>query len=276
MLATFIISFREFLEVFLIIGVFFGLEKKLKLRRKKEILAAAALGIGISYLLPMLTFLIGDRARYVINEKNADILEGYLMIFSGFFLAYIIFTLHRLFVLKRSGAIIKAHQKLEQNIFDLSLFATIVFFIAREGFEIALFTATTVLFSQFAENLMGLTLGFLGSCIVGVLTYAAYIRFPIGKIYKFTEYAIVLLGAAFIKNGVSILAEAYLHIHLSDIMPMRLSFLPHSETVVGHFLKNFIGLEQNFSGATLLVMVTYIVFVYFLLVKKTPPAARHN
>jgi len=57
-----------------------------------------------------------------IDRKNAEILESYLMIFSGFFIAYVVFFLHNFFVLNRSRAIIKGHQKLQQNIFDLSFF----------------------------------------------------------------------------------------------------------------------------------------------------------
>ena len=138
MFATFLISLREFLEVFLIIGVFLGISRKLEIKREKEILAAAGLGILIAFALPIAVFLSADRARGIFTERNSELLEGYLMIFSGFFLAYVIFSLHKFFVLKRSRAILTAHEKLKANIFDLSLFATIVFFIIREGFEIAI------------------------------------------------------------------------------------------------------------------------------------------
>ncbi len=267
MITTFVISFREFLEVFLIIGVFFGLSSKLKLHREKEIVAAAGLGIIISLLLPIITFVVGDNARYLINEKNAELLEGYLMIFSGFFLAYVIFSLHKFFALHRSKAIISAHQKLEKNIFDISLFLTIVFFVVREGFEIALFTATTSLFSKFAENLIGLLGGFVVSSVFGVLTYLSYIKFPIGKIYKLTEYLIVLLGAAFVKNGIGELVEVYYNVHLSNIFPIKLSFLPASSTLIGHMLKGIVGIEQNFSLAKLAIMVAYILCIYVFLKK---------
>ena len=156
MITTMVISLREFLEVFLIIGVFLGISKKLKIKREKEIILASVIGVIISLLLPITVFLLGDKARVVLTEKNAELLEGYLMVFSGFFIAYVIFSLHNFFVLKRSKSIITTHQKLQQNIFDLSLFFTIVFFIIREGFEIALFTATVSLFSKFIENLAGL------------------------------------------------------------------------------------------------------------------------
>src|SRR3989344_1654331 len=189
MLTTLVISLREFLEVFLIIGVF--------------------LGIAISFMLPITTFLLGDKARAVLSEKNAELLEGYLMIFSGFFIAYVIFSLHNFFALKRSKHIISAHQKLQKNIFDISLFLTIVFFIIREGFEIALFTATTSLFTKFLENLAGLFIGFTISSVLGVLTFLAYLKFPISKVFKITEYLIVILGASFVKNGFTELFEVY-------------------------------------------------------------------
>ncbi|OGK11279.1 hypothetical protein A2954_06150 [Candidatus Roizmanbacteria bacterium RIFCSPLOWO2_01_FULL_37_12] len=268
MLTTLVISLREFLEVFLIIGVFLGISKKLGIKREKEIILASIIGIAISFILPISVFLLGDKARAVLSEKNAELLEGYLMIFSGFFLAYVIFSLHNFFALKRSKHIISAHQKLQQNIFDISLFLTIVFFIIREGFEIALFTATTSLFSKFMENIIGLFAGFFISSILGILTFFAYLKFPIGKVFKATEYLIVILGASFVKNGLGELFEVYYDIHLSTIVPIKLMFLPEKSSFIGHFVKNIFGLEQNFSFAKLGIMAAYILIVYLVFLKK--------
>lgn len=138
---------------------FLGISKKLNIKREKEIVFASLIGIIISIGLPIFVFLFSQQASRILTEKNAEILESYLMIFSGFFIVYVVFSLHNFFVLNRSKTIIKSHQKLQQNIFDLSLFLTI-FFVVREGFEIALFTATTSLFFKFIENLFGLILGF--------------------------------------------------------------------------------------------------------------------
>ncbi len=268
MITSLIIALREFLEVFLIIGVFLGISKKLALKREKEIILASIVGVIISLLLPIITFSIGDRARLILTEKNADLLAGYLMIFSGFFIAYVIFSLHNFFVLKRSKLLISAHQKLQQNIFDISLFATIVFFIIREGFEIALFTATTSLFFKFMENMMGLMLGFGISSIIGVLTYLAYIKLPIGKVFKVTEYAIVILGATFVKNGLTELLEQYAHIDLATLYPMTLRFLPEKDSFIGHLLQNVVGLEQQFSLAKLSIMIAYIFVIYTIFLRK--------
>ncbi|OGK24740.1 hypothetical protein A3F58_04385 [Candidatus Roizmanbacteria bacterium RIFCSPHIGHO2_12_FULL_37_9b] len=268
MLTTLVISLREFLEVFLIIGVFLGISKKLQLKREREIILASAIGIVISLLLPIITFAVGEKAQIVLNKKNTELLEGYLMVFSGFFIAYVVFSLHNFFVLKRSKHLIVAHQKLQQNIFDISLFLTIVFFIIREGFEIALFTATTSLFSKFIENLTGLAIGFLASSTIGILTFLAYVKFPIGRVFKFTEYLIVILGASFVKNGLTELFEIYFNFQLSTLLPINLNFLPAKSSFIGHMIKNIFGLEQNFSLAKLAIMTAYILFIYIIFLRK--------
>lgn len=268
MLTTLIISLREFLEVFLIIGVFLGISQKLKLKRGKEIMIASLVGVAISLILPSLVFIVGERAQLVFNERNAELVEGYLMIFSGFFIAYVVFSLHKFFVLKRSSAIIKAHQKLQTNVFDLSLFFMIVFFVIREGFEIALFTATTSLFSKFMENMIGLLSGFVISSTIGIATFFAYIRFPISRVFKITEYLIVILGASFVKNGLNELLEIYFDFHLSRVVPLKLSFLPAKSTFFGHMFKNVFGLEQSFSLAKLSIMAIYILVIYFLFFRR--------
>ncbi len=262
------ISLREFLEVFLIIGVFLGISKKLGIKREKEIVIASIIGIIISFLLPITVFLYGDRARLILTEERAELLQSYLMIFSGFFIAYVVFSLHKTFALRRSKSLIQAHQKLQQNVFDVSLFLTIIFFIIREGFEIALFTATTSLFSKFVENLAGLFIGFTLSSLLGLFTFMSYLKFSIGKVFKITEYFIIILGASFVKNGLSELVWQYFRINLSSIIPLHLGFIPSSTSYVGHLLNNLFGIEQSMSLVKISIMVGYISLIYFLFLRK--------
>lgn len=268
MATTFIISLREFLEVFLIIGVFLGISKKTKIKREKEIIFASMCGVFISVLLPFMVFFFGDRVRYFITEKNADLLEAYLMIFSGCFIAYVVFSLHKIFTLKRPQLIQDFHHRLQKNIFDISLFLTIVFFIFREGFEIALFTATTALFTSFAENIIGLAAGLAVSFCIGSLGFLAYIRLPISRVFRVTEYLIVLLGAAYVKNGLEIIIFQYAHFNISGAVPIPLKFLPQTSTFLGHVLYNFAGLEQNFSLGMIAIMFFYAIAVRFLFLNK--------
>jgi high-affinity iron transporter len=139
-----LIAFREFLEAFLIVGVFLGISKKLNLKREKEIILAASVGILFSFILSIITYFFGDSARHVLTEERADMLESYLLIFSGVFIAYVMLSLHTTINRGRGKVLLSAHSKLKANTFDLSLFLTIVFLVIREGFEIVLFTATNL------------------------------------------------------------------------------------------------------------------------------------
>ena len=76
MITTAVISFREFLEAFLIIGVFLGISRKLNLKKEFEIGLAAVIGIVFSLLLATGTYLFGNQVRGILTEKNAELLES--------------------------------------------------------------------------------------------------------------------------------------------------------------------------------------------------------
>ncbi|MEK7597915.1 MAG: FTR1 family protein [Patescibacteria group bacterium] len=268
MITTAVISFREFLEAFLIIGVFLGISRKLNLKKEFEIGLAAIIGIIFSLLLATGTYFFGDQVHGILTEKNAELLEGYLMIFSGLFIAYVIFSLHNVIHRSRAGTLIKTKQKLQEKVFDFSLFSTIVFLVVREGFEIALFTASTSLFSIFIQNFIGLMLGFVSASVFGIMTFFAYIKFSIGKVFKITEYMIVILGASLVQNGVTELLEHGFDIDLTKIMSFPLNFLPHKSSLIGHMMKGFFGIDREFSLARLAIMAGYILIIYLLFLKK--------
>lgn len=267
MLTTLSIAIREYLEIFLIIGVFLGINKKLNLKKEKEIIFSSLIGIFISLMLPIITFYFSNQAKQIFNEKNTEILEGYLLIFSGIFITYVIFSLHKTIHHLTDKNLIFLHKKMENKIFDLVFFLLIVFFIVREGFEIALFTATTSLFFDFLNNFYGLILGFLISAIFGILTYFSYLKFSIKKIYKITEWLIIFLGSSMIANGINKLFEIYFNQKLNNFFPLKINFLPSSNSFFGHFLKNNFGLQKDFSFIILLIMIFYIFFVKKILLK---------
>jgi high-affinity iron transporter len=274
MLATGLISFREFLEAFLIVGVFLGISKKLNLKKEFEISIAAIVGIMISLFMAAGTYAFGDRARGVLTEKNAELLESYLMIFSGFFLAYVILSLHSIIHRSHAGTLIKAHKKLQENVFDVSLFMTIVFLVVREGFEIALFTASTSLFSAFMQNFIGLMAGFAAATVIGMGTFLAYIKFPLSKVFKATEYMIVLLGAALVQKGLTELLEHGYNIHLDRMFALPFGFLPAKSTFIGHFISSFTGIDQKFSLVRLAIMAGYVGIVYLLFIRQNKSSVK--
>jgi FTR1 family protein len=267
MVTTALVSFREFFEAFLIVGVFLGISKKLKLKKEVEIGLAATLGLTISLFLATGTYLLGSSAHAVLTEENAEILEGYLLIFSGFFIAYVVFSLHTLLQKSRDSLLSKINQQVQEKAFDVSLFFSVLLLVLREGFEVALFTASTSLFAEFIQNFIGLIVGFLSASALGFATFMAYIKFPIAKVFKITEYMIILLGAALVQNGVNKLLEHQFGIELEHIFAIPLTFLPDKHGVLGHLIRSFTGLDRDFSLPRLAIMVGYIGIVYLLFLK---------
>ncbi len=268
MFPTALISFREFFEAVLIVSIFLGISQKLHLKREKDILLAAVAGFIFSLLLSTVTYFFADFARGILDHERAELLESYLMIFSGCFIAYVVFSLHDVLSKNRGGKLLKAHKTLESKEFDFSLFMMIATLVGREGFEIALFTATTSLFNVFTQNAIGLLIGFLAASIVGSLSYLSYLKFPISKVFRVTEYMIVLLGASLVQNGLTELTEQLFHIRLSEILQLPLSFLPNSESMLGHLLQTFTGLDRQLSLPRLTIMALYIGVVYLLFLRK--------
>jgi high-affinity iron transporter len=268
MFTTAVIGFREFLEAFLIVGIFLGVSKKLNLKKEKEIILATVVGMLFALLLNIGVFILGDHTRSIVTEHNADAIESYLQIFSGLFLVYVVFSLHQRMNQKRKETLSKAQKNIKKEMFDISLFLVIVFLILREGFEIALFTASISLFSVFFQNLSGLLIGFACAAVIGCSTFFAYTRFSIGRIYKATEYMIIILGAALFQTGITKFLDTHFSIPLSDMGSFHLSFLPNEDSFFGGFLQGFFGIDSEFSMARLAIMFIYIAAMYLFFLNK--------
>ncbi|TAJ13794.1 hypothetical protein EPO56_02930 [Patescibacteria group bacterium] len=267
MLTTALIAFREFFEAFLIVGVFLGVSQTMNLNRRKEIALAAFIGIFLSLALSITTYAFGSKATNILNAESAEFLEGYLMVFAGLFMAYVIFSLHDLMTKQQRETLNKVKKEFSERAFDISLFFMIMFLVLREGFEIALFTASVSLFSTFIQNFYGLFVGLFSASVLGIATYFAYAKLPIKKVFQITEYLIILLGASLTQRGISKLLDAHGGIDLSNIIPLPLAFLPDSDSVVGHLIKNFVGIDSSFSVAKLSVMILYVAVIYLLFIR---------
>src|SRR5579862_4325555 len=127
MFTTAVIGFREFLEAFLIVGIFLGVSKKLNLKKEKEIIVATITGMSLAMLFNSSVFILGDHTRSMVTEHNADVIESYLQIFSGLFLVYVVFSLHQRMNQNRKEMLSRAQINIKKEIFDISLFFIIVF-----------------------------------------------------------------------------------------------------------------------------------------------------
>lgn len=267
MFTTAIISFREFLEAFLITGIFLGVSKKMQLKKELEILLAAVSGIVFSLILTTSAFLLNNFVHSLLTEKNIDSLESYILIFSGIFMGYVIISLHKTLQSGKDKMFRNIKNNLEKEIFDISLFLTIMFMVIREGFEIAIFATSVSVFSAFSQNLIGLVIGFLFSFFLAIITFFVYTRFPVKKIFQYTEYIIILFGASLLQNGITKLLDTHFSVVISNVLPLPFGFLPDEDTMIGHFLQSLLGIDNKFSIARLFIMIIYAVFMYIFILK---------
>ncbi len=72
MFTTAVIGFREFLEAFLIVGIFLGVSKKMALKKEMEIGLAAGVGLVLALLLNIGVFFLGAHTQSMVTEHNAD------------------------------------------------------------------------------------------------------------------------------------------------------------------------------------------------------------
>lgn len=256
MIANALIAFREFLEAFLLAGVFLGLSKQLGLKKEFEILSAVALGALLSILLAVGTYLFGEGARDALNATSAELLGAYLMVFSGAFIAYVVFSLHRAMHTSKMDTIAFAKDVMKAVGFDVTFFFLIVFLVLREGFEVALFTASVSLFADFVQNVTGLLIGFAAATVAGAGVFFAYTRFPIRRIFTLTEYSIIATGAVLTGAGATKLLEAQFGIDIGSWLSVP---VPFAENPIG--------------AAPVLIAFLYVAAVYSIFMKKPLPKA---
>ena len=67
--------------------------------------------------------------------------------------------------------------------------------------------------------------GFFLSAIFGVLIFFTYLKFPIDKVFKTTEYIIILLGASMMGNGIIKLFDIKNGVNLIKLIVMTIYIL---------------------------------------------------
>src|ERR1022692_2171093 len=96
MVPVFIIAFREFLEAFLSVGVLLGIATRFKLQRTNSILGGAIVGFLVVFILA--TIIFGTDTLFIkhLPKDSFDLIKGWLFISSSIFVAYAVFSLHKI------------------------------------------------------------------------------------------------------------------------------------------------------------------------------------
>ncbi len=264
-LAEFIVTFREFFEIALLVGIMLAYLYKTGNRKYEQyvyfgvVLAAlASLGAALAFE----QFAGGF-------EANEELFEGITLVLAAVFVSWLI-----LWMFKQQKLVEKIHQRLQVHIDEgqkagLVLFAFIAVF--REGIEIILFLAGIQL-NTGAVNVFGALLGIVAALGLGYAFFSRLVHLNLKKFFNVTSFVLVLLAAGLLGQGVHELQEAkvlptYIE-HVYNITPPLNpdgSYPPlHEKGAIGSVLKGIVGYDTGPSEFQLLAHVGYLGLMYYL------------
>lgn len=240
MFASFIITFREILEVAVILSVVLAATTGLT-GRAVWIWLGLILGIVGSGILALFTEAISMFAEGVGQELfNASILFiasgliGWTAIWMGTHAKQMMANIRH-----------KGSKIVEGEMPKIALTAIIALAVLREGSEIVLFTYGMLASgSALSTILLGSVSGMLVGSIVGLLIYFGIVTIPTKYVFKVTTWLLLLLAAGMSSVGAKYLVSAGYFSDLSYVV-FDLSWLLTEQSLVGQILHAMFGYSEH-------------------------------
>lgn len=258
MLASFLITFREGLEAFLIVGIILSYLAKLDARKfNKYIYMGVFLGVITSLFIAYVFQIV----LYGMDDK---LYQHYMMIFILLFatvvLSYMVVWMQKQAKEVSSGI----KDNLEKLVSAGSIFGMVFLaFLAviREGFEtILFFSALSVSMEEsfsMEEGLIGAGLGLVLSIVLVYFMMKKAKKIPLKEFFKYTGLLILIIAAGLFGSAISMMQAA-------ELVPVLLekvydiSFILDDRGVFGTFLRALFGYN---SSPSLIHFVSWAIFL---------------
>jgi FTR1 family protein len=217
MVPVFIVAFREFLEAFLSVGVLLGISYKFQLGRTKSILGGSIVGFIVVFILATVVFGTDSSIIKHLPKDSFDLIEGWLFTLSSIFVAYAVFTLHKILSHYSQEDIKKIEGKVKNYKASYWLLPFTAFLLVlKEGSEGIFFNVTNGLFYMFDQDLTGFGLAFIAAMLCGLIIQKFFSFVSLKRIFRITEVFIIFVGVDAITEGLETLATYYFHVDISD------------------------------------------------------------
>jgi FTR1 family protein len=215
MLPVFIIAFREFLEAFLSVGVLLSISAKFNLHRTRGIIGGSIVGFIVVFVLATVIFGADSSILKYLPKDSLDLIEGWLFTLSAVFIAYAVFSLHKILVFYSQENIRDVETKIDQyKLSNWLLPATACLLVFKEGCEGIFFNVSNGLFYTFSQDITGFGFAFLAALICGFIIQKFLSMVSLKRIFRITEVFIIFVGVDAINEGLSTLASYYFNIDL--------------------------------------------------------------
>ncbi len=200
MIAIAFITFRESLEVLLVMSLLFTSLERLKIDKKRDLLIGAGLGLLFSISFFILFSFAGSRIGFRLEHETGEIIEGVNYLGSGVFLFITAILIH--------NKMKSIHSQKPSFFLDTSLVAVGFLSVLREGIEIVFFSIPTSLSASFSSSLLGFFIGIFFTFIVGIFGGKfAFTRLSQEIVLRISDWGIKILSLYFIVKGIVVLSE---------------------------------------------------------------------
>lgn len=262
MYQTFIILFREILEISIILGVVIAATKNIKNRNIHILLGIIAGGLGSSIIA-----LFTNKISNSFGGTGQEMINAIILLIASGFISWTIIWMQKhgrklSSTIKSKGREVEAG---EASLLSITLIIALAIF--REGSEIVLFTYSVIITNKdtISQIIMG---GFAGLIVAGIIGWLFY--FGILKIsgkYLFQVTAILL---SFIAASMSSQAAVFLQSagYFTAISPNTLwdsSWLISDDSVTGDILNIVMGYTAKPTSLEIIFYLTNLLIIWVAL-----------
>ncbi|MEK6565889.1 MAG: FTR1 family protein, partial [Bacteroidota bacterium] len=198
MLETLIITFREGVEIALIVGI---LLVYLRTNDKSELKKYVHFGLAASLVASVIVAIILEKL-----SLDYELFEGYLMFIAAAFVTTMIVWMWRTSrhirndIEQKVGGMVKEATSSWRLMLGVFLFTFLM--VAREGIETVIFLRAASGGTVFSSGVLGAVLGIALSVAFGVFFVKGSIRVDVGRFLNVTAIVLLIFIAQLIVNGV--------------------------------------------------------------------------
>ncbi|WCE32499.1 FTR1 family iron permease [Vibrio sp. SCSIO 43137] len=264
MFASFLITLREGLEAFLLVGIVLSYLAKLDARQyNKFIYIGVAIGLVLSLAVAFVF-------QVVIDQFSNELYQNYLM--AGILLfATLVLTYMAVWMQNQAKAQVAQVQQDVSNMVSTGNLLGLVFLsmlaILREGFETILFFSA-LMYSSFGElSTQDALIGAIAGLVMAYVLVWAMMRssrkVPLSSFFKWTSLLIIIIAAGLLSSAINMLQAA----HVLPIVYAQVFDISHildDRGVFGTFLRALFGYNSSPGLLQLMVWMGYmLVFTLF-------------
>lgn len=260
MITSAIITFRETLEVVLVIGIILAYLYEIKRKDyNKFVWSGVISGLVLSVITAFIfKFFIGE-----FEGRAEQIFEGASMFVAAILLTYMIFWMIKKSYVKELQEKVSKKIEMEHKIglFFLSLVA-----VLREGVETVIFLGAANFVSK-ENNIIGALIGIVIALILGYLFFFSIKRINLKVFFGITSILLILFAAGLVAHGIHEFQEA-------TLLPLTIEHVWDTNNIInensnlGGILKSLFGYNGDPSLLEVISYFGYLVFVILIYRKK--------